>query len=257
MKQVNIVISNGHMNPGNGQTGTSGERDLIEKVYYALAPLLIKAGLVVYYDDANLTNIKSLGDNLMYAIFPHFDGSTNPTYNGGFVDDSPTDAVATESWKLAGVVADSYFGPMGIRFAPEHRTINSTQYYAFNYTGANTKQFLIELGTLTNVDDRAKCQDFNKIATLLARGIIQYLTFNDATYKAWLGGQTPPVPVPPPIPDTAQIDELRKQLQTQKDLVVTITKEKNQLAADFTECQRLNTSMLERLTKIKTFILTA
>ena len=263
MKQVNIVINNGHRNAANGATGTTGEVDLIDKVFGALSPLLIKAGLQVYYDDANLTNTKSLGDNLMYFVAPHFDGSTNPSYNGGFIDDcpacpnggvTPCDNSSVQSWKFAQTVADNYFIPMGIAFAP-HSTNDSKYYYAFNYTGANTKQFIIELGTLTNQSDHDKCQDYGKIATLLTKGIVSYLTQFDTTYQAYLQGQPAPTPSPSPVNYQAQIDSLTTQLAQQKKSLADLQQTTvTQLAAKDADCL----SKLQALKdKIKTFVSSA
>ena len=249
MKQPSITIQNGHRHTTTGQTGTAGEVDLIDKVFYELSPLLIKAGVVVYYDDANVIN----GQNTDYFIALHFDGATNPSYKGGFIDDAPKcpnngvtpcDNSSDASWKFAQKIADYYFSAMGIDFVPGHRTVNSTYYYAFNYTGEKTLQFIIELGTLTNPDDRGKLQDYKKIATLLSQGIIAYLTENDLNYKQYLASQAIGT-------DKAEIERLRIELQAQKDsytkLQQTTTK---QLADKDTECQ----SYKSRLQDIKTYV---
>lgn len=257
MKQVTLTIQNGHRNALHGATGTNGEVDLIDKVYFALAPILIKAGIQVFYEDDGLWDADGnftglLNGNKDYFIALHFDGATNPSYDGGFVDDTPDDLVKEQSWKLAGMVADYYFGPMGIRFAPEHRTVNSTDYYAFYATGTNTKQFLIELGTLTNPSDKAKCQDYGKIATLLAKGIVSYLTQFDTTYQAYLQGQPSPTPTPIPVPDTTEIDSLRKQLQASKDAFTKLQQTTDeQLANRDRDCQAL---LQDKKVKIKSFV---
>ena len=229
--KLKIVIHNGHKNITNGQTGTSGELDLIDKVYYALSPLLIKAGLEVYYDDAKSLN----SSNMDYFIAPHFDGATNPSYDGGFVDCNPDSYTKEKDWKFAQVIADYYFNPMGIRFAPEHRTANSTYYYGFNYTGENTVQTIIELGTLTNVHDRAICQDYNKIARLLADGIIAYLKAEDPRYEV------PTVPTPP-VDYQAQINGLRQDLEkVKKEYSDYQIKTQKELADLNTKCQVIQT----------------
>jgi len=243
MKKPTLTIGIGHDNAPNGQTGTAGELDLLKKVYFALAPLLIKSGVEVYYDDANVKN----GAFTDYCIFPHFDGSTNSKYDGGFVDCSPNSYTKDKDWKFATMIADYYFSSMGIRFAPEHRSINSTDYYAFNYTGKNTIQTLIELGTLTNPSDRAKCQDYRKIANLLHQGIISYLSQYDENYKAYIAGQAT-------ISNQTQIDELRKQLQEQTELVKNLQTKNKQLAEDLSKCQQTGQALSERLNKIKIFV---
>lgn len=241
MNKVTLTLQNAHRNAPNGQTGTGGEMELVDKVFYAMRDELINKGIELYYDDATVIN----GAKTDYFIALHFDGSTNPAYHGGFVDDSPYDQVAAQSWKLAQMVADRYFGPMGIEFVPGHRTVKSTYYYAFNQTGANTKQFLIELGTLTNPDDRAKCQDFNKIARLLNEGIFAYLSQYDDNYKAYLAGQTT-------ISNQAEIDILKKEVQAQKESYSKLQEEtKRALSVKDRECQ----DKIQALkAKIKSFI---
>jgi len=243
MKKPSLTIGIGHDNAPNGQTGTAGELDLLKKVYFALAPLLQKAGIVVYYDDANVKN----GAFTDYCIFPHFDGSTNSNYDGGFVDASPTSYTKDKDWQMAQFIADHYFSAMGIRFVPEHRTNNSTLYYGFNYTGQNTITFLIELGTLTNPSDKAKCQDYGKIANLLHQGIIGYLSQYDENYKAYIAGQAT-------ISNQTQIDELRQQLQEQTELVKDLQTKNKQLAEDLSKCQQTGQALSERLNKIKIFV---
>lgn len=192
---ITLTIQNGHRNAPNGQTGTSGEVDLIDKVFYAIKTIIDKTysnSITLSYDDATVKN----GATADCFIALHFDGAVNPSYDGGFIDDSPTDQMAVESWKLAQTVADNYFNAMGIRFAPEHRTGNSTNYYAFNFTGAKTLQFIIELGTLTNAADKAKLQDVGKIARLLMNGIAAY-------YK--LSSNASPIGQPPTSPNVPYI----------------------------------------------------
>lgn len=232
MSKITLCIANSHRNSPNGQTGTNGELVLIDKVFSELSPLLIKAGIEVYYDDAGMVNINRLGDNLFYAIFLHFDGATNPDYNGGFVDASPESYTETKDWKIAQMVADSYFNNMGIRFAPEHRTINSTYFYGFNEAAKNTVTFLIELGTLTNVHDRAICQDYNKIARLLCDGIVAYLKKEDPRY------QVPTIPTPS-VDYQAQINSLRQELEkTKKEYADFQIKTQGELALLNTKCQQ-------------------
>lgn len=223
MKKVTLCIQNGHRNTTTGATGTSDkilvdagvisgpvtyEVDLIDKVFYALRDKLISAGIELYYDDANLENTKRLGEALNYFIALHFDGSVNRDYNGGFIDDAPQcpnggimpcDMDASGSWKFAQVVADHYFSSMGIAYADSHRTKNSTYYYAFNETGEKTKQFIIELGTLTNASDRAKLFNVGKIAELLFNGIIAYLSQYDKTYQEYVSANQPKPPTVDPV----------------------------------------------------------
>lgn len=258
MKKVTLTLQNGHRNAMFGNTGTNGEVDLIDKVFFSLAPKLIEKGIEVYYEDDGLWDddgnfLGLLNGDKDYFIALHFDGAVNPAYEGGFVDDCPKcpnggivpcDLQSDQSWKFAQTVADYYFGPMGIRFAPEHRTANSTYYYAFNTTSENTKQFLIEMGTLTNSSDRAKCQDYNKIATLLCQGIVTYLTNNDENYKAYLAGEAAGS-------NQAQINELRKQLQEAKDAFLKLQQDTStKLAEKDKQCQ-LEISRLKQ--KVKDF----
>lgn len=243
MIKPTITIQNGHRNTTTGQTGTAGEVELIDKVFYALSPKLIEKGVVVYYDDATIKN----GKNTDYFIALHFDGATNPAYNGGFVDCNPDSITVDKDWKFAQTIAYYYFSAMGIRFAPEHRTANSTYYYGFNFTGENTIQTIIELGTLTNKDDNAKLGDVNKIATLLCEGIVAYLTKYDKNYQDYLAGQGAGQ-------NQTTIDGLRQQLQEANKKIETLTNEKKQLAKEKEECQKTSDTLLERLNRIKVYV---
>jgi hypothetical protein len=245
--KTSICIQNGNDNNPDGATGTSGEVELVHKVFGALAPRLTSKGIELYYDDYNCLNTKRLGENLSYFISIHFDGSTNPNYDGGLVDCSPTSLTVNDDWKLAQTVADKYFIPMGIRFAQEHRNANTSQYYAFNFTGEKTKQFIIELGTLTNQADRAKCQDFNKIARLLAEGIFAYLTQFDANYQANESSS-------PSQPPQTTTNSLQEQLQASEKLVKTLQTDKIALATQLKECQKQSDSILGRLNAIKDYV---
>ena len=247
MTKTTLVLQNGNDNNALGQTGTAGEVVLIRKVFGAIAPLLTSKGIELYYDDYYCLNTKKLGDNLSYFISIHFDGSTNPNYDGGLVDCSPTSLTVKDDWKLAQTVADRYFIPMGIRLAQEHRNANTSQYYAFNFTAEKTKQFIIELGTLTNQVDRAKLQDFKKIARLLAEGVLAYLSEFDANYKEYLAGNQAQQ-------TTTEIDELREQLKAKSKLVEDLQTEKKQLASKYSECQTQLKAVIERLNSIKDFV---
>lgn len=237
MKKVTLCIQNGHRNVSNGETGTAGEVELIDKVFYAVKDRIIAAGIELYYDDAKLANTKRLGNELNYFIALHFDGSTNKDYNGGFIDDAPQcpnagitpcDMNSVASWKFAQAVADAYFIPMGIKYTDSHRTKDSTYYNAFNETGSDTKQFIIELGTLTNESDRAKLQNVGKIAELLFNGIIAYLSQNDQTYKDYISANKPTPPVTPPV---SCEDECKKKLaEAQKEY-------DRKLSEEITKCQ--------------------
>jgi len=231
MAKVTLTIHNGHRNAQNGQTGTSGktsdgrkytEVQLMDDIYAAMKPRLILAGVDVYYDDAD---IKS-GKVTDYFIALHADGNANNAdIRGGFVDDSPTDMVATESWKFAQAVADAYFPKIGIPFVPSHSTNNSRYYYAFSLTGANTKQFIIELGTMTNLEDMDKLADVPYVASLLVDGILNYLRQNEPNYK--------PDPQPP-----ANTTDKDKQIEDLKKRIVDIQKENSEkLAKAEIDCQ--------------------
>jgi hypothetical protein len=238
MVRIKLTIQNGHRNAANGQTGTSGEMDLIDKVYYAIKSIIdskYSQIIELSYDDATVKN----GETADYFLAPHFDGSTNTSYNGGFVDCSPESLTKDQDWQFAQMIADYYFGPMGITFAPSHRTANSTYYYAFNSTGEKTIQTIIELGTLTNADDKVKCQDYNKIARLLMEGIIAYLTKYDATYQAFIKNSTT-TPTQTPTDSLQQENEsLKKQVEDLKKINETLqTKTTQQLADKDIECQK-------------------
>ena len=213
MSRIKLCLQNAHRNATGGQTGTGGEVDLIDKVYYAIKLIIdskYSDSIELSYDDATVRN----GTTADGFIALHFDGSTNLDYNGGFVDDSPYDLVAAESWRFAQIVADNYFSAMGIEFMPNHRTNNSTYYYAFNFTGSNTKQFLIELGTLTNVSDKAKLQDYNKIAQLLMNGIVSYWGV-----KQNIAVAPPPIITPPPISPPIDCKVYTDQIQLARDII--------------------------------------
>lgn len=243
MRKVTFTIQNGHRNSVTGQTGTNGEVDLLDKIFYSLAPKLIEKGVEVYYEDDGLWDnegnfVGLLNGDKDYFLAIHLDGSVNQNADGGMIDagdvGSPT---VVKDWKFMQTIADYYFGPMGIRFKGEAgRTDNTKHYYAFYATGANTIQGLIELGTLTNPSDRAKCQDYNKIATLLAQGIIAYLTQNDTNYQEYLKGQTPPTP---PVDCEAKIKVIRDELEEQKKRIEKLRLDTSkQLSDKDLECQQ-------------------
>ena len=237
MRKIKLGIQLGHdvaalpnSSPMKPQTGTNGELDLTKKVYFAIKEIIDSRYsdiIELYYDDARCLNAAGMD----YYFCPHFDGATNPSYDGGFVDCNPESLTKDKDWAFAQTLADNYFGPMGIRFAPEHRTVNSTYYYAFNFTGDQTIQTIMELGTLTNASDRAKCQDYKKIAQLIVNGLVAYFTKEDANFKEYLKGQA------------AQSCEttlgiVRKQLQEAKDAFTKLQQDtKKQLADKDTECQ--------------------
>lgn len=250
MAKIKLCIQVGHDtaslevgNPLKGQTGTNGELELQKKVFYEIKKIIdsqYSESIALYYDDARCLNAPEMD----YFLAPHFDGSTNSTYNGGFVDCNPDSLTKDKDWEFARILSDNYFNDMGIRFAPEHRTANSTYYYGFNYTGENTIQTIIELGTLTNPDDRAKCQDASKIARLLVKGIVSYLEKYDTRFK-------PATPQPPTVSCETQLDELRKQLEKQKNLYTKLQdSSKKELAVKQDECEKLKS----RLDKIKKFV---
>lgn len=243
MPKIKLDIQNGHMNSPNGQTGTNGELALINALFYEIKKIIdsqYSESIALYYDDASCTN----APNMDYFIATHFDGSLNPSYSGGFVDCNPDSYTKDKDWEFARIIADNYFVPMGIQFQPTHRTANSTYYYGFNYTGENTIQTLIELGTLTNVDDRNKCQDIGKIARLLVKGIVAYMEKYDPRFK-------PTAPQPPPVSCETRLAELGKQLEEQKNLYTKLQdSSKKELALKQEECQTLKS----RLDKIKSLI---
>jgi hypothetical protein len=251
MKKVSLTLQNAHRNALFGMIGTAGEVDLIDKVFYAMRDPLINAGIDLYYEDDGIWDERTgnfiglLNGDKDYFISLHFDGSTNKDYNGGFIDNSPYDLVANDSWKFAQTVADHYFSSMGIAFRPEHRTNNSTYFYAFNVTGQNTKQFLIELGTLTNPSDRTKLQDHQKIAKLLVEGILAYLKENDPIYKDYIKNLEQQS-------YDGVMEQLRKELSTLKQQVIDTQKDtESKLAIKELECQQLR----ELLKKIKQSLL--
>lgn len=238
MRKVTFTIQNAHRNSVTGQTGTSGEVDLLDKVYFSLAPKLIEKGIEVYYEDDGLWDSEGnfvglLNGDKDYFLALHLDGSVNPSANGGMIDagdvGSPT---VDKDWKFIQTIADYYFGPMGIRFKGEAgRTDNTKYYYAFYATGTNTVQGLIELGTLTNQSDREKCQDYGKIATLLAQGIIAYLTQYDKNYQDYLASQQTES-------CETTLAKLRIELAQQKEKLGKLQQETSkQLADKETECQ--------------------
>ena len=212
MEKIKLVFQNGHRNTTTGATGTSGktssgkkynEVDWIDLVYYEIKKKIdsdpkLSSRIQLGYDDTVISN----GAVADYFIAIHADGAVKPEYNGGFVDDAPKcvqgqniipcDLLADQSWKFAQKVADFYFGPMGIKFEPGHRTADSTYYYGFNYTGEKAKQFIIECGSMTNVSDMDKMSDITKVASSLLGGIIAYFKENEPLFKDY-GTSIPPI----------------------------------------------------------------
>lgn len=214
MRKTSLVIQNGHRNALNGQTGTSGylvngekmyEVDYIDRVFYAMRDRLISAGIELYYDDAKI-DLKDKD----YFVAIHLDGSANKDSRGGFVDDTPDDAVYKQSMQFAKYVADNYFPKIGIPYV-NHQSPNSTYYYAFNETSENTKQFLIELGTMTNKDDMERLSDINLVASLLSDAIISYFTLYDTNYQEYI--KSIQSQSPGPTDQSAIIEDLKRQLK--------------------------------------------
>ena len=247
MAKIKLCIQNGHAGTTNGQTGTNGELTLVDKVFYDIKKIIdsqYSSSIALYYDDAKCLN----APNMDYYLPVHFDGSTDMNYEGGFVDCSPDSFTEEKDWEFARIIADNYFNEMNIKFVPGHRTVNSTYYYAFNLTGENTVQTIIECGTLTNPSDRAKCQDTGKIARLLVKGIVAYLKQYDPRFT---GETIPTPPVTPPVSCETRLAELGKQLEEQKKSFTDIQESlKKQLADKSSECE----SYKSRLTKIKSFV---
>ena len=249
MRKIKLGIQLGHdvaalpnSSPMKPQTGTNGELDLTKKVYFAIKEIIDSRYsdiIELYYDDARCLNAAGMD----YYFCPHFDGAVNKDYNGGFVDCNPESLTVNKDWEFAQTLADNYFGPMGIKFAPEHRTVNSTYYYGFNFTGDKTVQTIMELGTLTNDSDRAKCQDYRKIAQLIVNGLIAFFTKADPNYQEYLKGQAA-------LTCEATLVIVRKQLQEAKDAFTKLQQDtKKQLADKDIECQKKVQDIKEKVKK--------
>lgn len=249
MKKLKLGIQIGHdvaalpaNSPLKGGTGTAGELDLLKKLYFAIKEIIdarYSDIIELYYDDARCLNAAGMD----YYFCPHFDGAVNKDYNGGFVDCNPESLTVDKDWEFAQTLADNYFGPMGIKFAPEHRTVNSTYYYGFNFTGDKTVQTIMELGTLTNDSDRAKCQDYRKIAQFIVNGLIAFFTKADPNYQEYLKGQAA-------LTCEATLVIVRKQLQEAKDALTKLQQDTNvQLADKDKECQQKLQDIKEKVKK--------
>lgn len=255
MNKIKLTIQNGHRNATGGATGTSGrtssgkkinEVDWIDSVYYEIKKKIdlnqkLSSRIELSYDDAKIKN----GVNADYFIAIHGDGSTNPSYDGGFVDDAPDDPVGAESWAFARKVADYYFNPMGIRFAPEHRTANSTYYYAFSQTGTKTKQFIIECGSMTNVSDMDKMANISKAADSILGGIIAYLKEKEPIFKDY--ESIPPSNTTGDDKDK-QIADLKQQLDTlQKETDIKIAKVQSDCQAKIQDMKKNIINYVEKI----------
>lgn len=260
MNPVKLCIQNGHRNVQNGQTGTSGitssgvklsEVDFIDKVYYAIKSIIdgntsFSSKIQLSYDDASVVN----GQTADYFIAIHADGATNSLYDGGFVDNSPDDQVSALSWAFATEVANNYFSLIGIRFVPEHRTSNSTYYYAFNLTGAKTKQFIIECGAMTNMHDMDILINTQKVGELIWNGILSYFGKVESLFQS-----TPPPPPTQPSTATDPCADLKQQLNDATKAIVTLNTnyanlqiEKDQELADQEKlCQQKLQAQLSQL----------
>jgi hypothetical protein len=192
IKKIKLTIQNGHRNVTNGQTGTSGvtsngtkinEVDLIDQIYFKIkqridADKFLSSVIQLAYDDTNIRN----GVDSDYFVALHADGSKNTEARGGFVDDNPNDKVYELSMKFAKTVADNYFSKIGIPYV-NGQTPNTTFYYAFDETGLNTKQFIIEMGFMSNKEDLDRMSDVEKVASLLLEGMLIYFEQYDETYR--------------------------------------------------------------------------
>lgn len=191
-KKFKLTIHNGHRNVTNGQTGTSGvtstgvrvnEVDIIDQIYYKIkaridADKFLSSVIMLAYDDSNIRN----GVDSDYFIALHVDGASDTSVRGGFIDDNPNDQVYEQSIKFGKSVADSYFPQIGIPYR-NGQTPNTTYYYAFNQTAVYTKQFIIELGMASNVQDMDLLVQYDRVAELLLRGMIAYWEQYDEIYR--------------------------------------------------------------------------
>ena len=191
-KKIKLTIHNGHRNAPNGQTGGSGvastgvqinEVDLIDQIYYKIkaridADKFLSSVITLAYDDAYVRN----GADSDYFVALHVDGASDPTARGGFIDNDTNDQVYDQSFKFGKSVADSFFPNIGIPYV-NRQTPNTSKYYAFQYTGVQTKQFIIELGFISNREDLDKLIQYDIVADLILQGMKSYWEAYDETYR--------------------------------------------------------------------------
>ena len=199
MNRIKLTIHNGHRNAQNGQTGTSGilpngtkiyEVDLIDSIFYKIKEIIdrssyLSSRIELSYDDATIKN----GARADYFVALHIDGSSDPTKRGGFVDNHPNDYVYDKSMAFAKKVADTYFPQIDIPYI-NGQTQNTTYYYAFVITGLNTKQFIIELGRMTNSEDLNRLVNVETVGQLLVDGMVRYFEENEEIFKSIPGNNT-------------------------------------------------------------------
>lgn len=150
---ADVFIQAGHFNhhSWDGNTGCTGplgdEIDWTPIVVNEATRVLREAGVTVIRSDASIKNSQQRF-HVKVAVFIHFDGSDN-THGGGasvgYNDDSDRDAAT--AWKQL------YSNYYTFGWHADNYTKTLKGYYGFANTVTQDAEFVIELGTLTNMQE--------------------------------------------------------------------------------------------------------
>lgn len=202
MASADVLIQAGHeggfRNSGNGRAPTSGSPgiDVPEIVMTPLVAdvatgILREAGVSVIRENAFYDEVHDVD----LALSLHFDGSNVPCASGasiGYPDGSPpgSNRPAADTWREL----YSEFWPF--QFMPDNFTGNLRGYYGYAWTRTSIAEMLIEFGEIT-------CPEQNKwVKPRLAW--LGELVAHFASVVIDKGN----VPMPPPIAETINLDEL-------------------------------------------------
>lgn len=210
-----IALQSGHENAANncnlnlrGGTGAPGEAEFTIRTRNRLSEILIQKGFQVYLFDATANCTPGLAKedyDLFLAI--HYDAYINGSI-GGFTDypEPNTDFSTIESQRICKDIASEYFKHTGIQEVSRSNG-NTRYYYMWKYLSAKTPCVLIECGVGQNPHDSVILADTDRVANGIARGICK--AFN-VPFDA---------PTPPPAPETPEIDVLRGQIQSVREVL--------------------------------------
>jgi hypothetical protein len=150
---ADVFIQAGHFNhhSWDKNTGCSGplgdEIDWTPVVVNEATSVLREAGVSVIKSDASIKNSPQKF-NVKVAVFVHFDGSKNPNAGGASVGyDHDSDRDAATAWKQL------YSNYYTFGWHADNYTKDLEGYYGFRNTVTQDAEFVIELGTLSNLQE--------------------------------------------------------------------------------------------------------
>lgn len=200
--------------------GAPSEALWTAKLASLVEPMLEESGIDVTVVGAWLTTLNgqtvvhdppAVVEEEDYDLFLafHYDaavygGSTGNT--GGFCDRASGDPMGAVADRFITRFNARYFPVFGIRNATERRNLNTSDYYAFRYTSAQTPGVIIEFGVgAPGVGEDAPIlwEDTDRVAAVLGQVVVSHLVAEGVLDEA----PEPPGPSPEPEPGDANAEE--------------------------------------------------